>query len=105
MNQVVISGKIYGDIIHEYNDSVSTTRFKILNQRYSQGANTMLKTIVWCRCTGALADYVNTELYEGCNIIVTGFIQYLSYVVNNVKIDRLVIFCNTVSILEQEEYT
>lgn len=105
MNQVVISGKIYGDIIHEYNDSVSTTRFKILNQRYSPNSGTMLKTIVWCRCTGALADYVNTELYEGCNIIVTGFIQYLTYVVNNTKIDRLVIYCNTVSILEQEEYT
>lgn len=105
MNQVVISGKIYGDINHEYNDSVSTTKFKILNQRYSPNGGTMLKTIVWCRCTGALADYVNTELYEGCNIIVTGFIQYLTYVVNNTKIDRLMIYCNTVSILEQEEYT
>lgn len=105
MNQVVISGKIYGDINHEYNNSVSTTKFKILNQKYSPSSSTMMKTIVWCRCTGALADYVNTELYEGCNIIVTGFIQYLTYVVNNTKIDRLVIYCNTVSILEQEEYT
>lgn len=105
MNQVVISGKISGDILHEYNDTVSTTKFKILNQRYSPGSNTMLKTMVWCRCTGALADYVNTELYEGCNIIVTGYIQYITYVVGGTKIDRLVIHCNTVSILEQEEYT
>lgn len=105
MNQVVISGKITGDINHEYNGDVSTVKFKILNQKYSYNSNKKISTIVWCRCTGALADYVNTELYEGCDIIVTGYIQYLSYVVNNVKIDRLVIYCNTVSILEQEEYS
>jgi single-stranded DNA-binding protein len=104
MNQVVISGKIYGDINHSYDESVSVTKFKIINQHYSDRRNTMLKTIVDCRCTGALADYVNSELYTGCNIIVTGFIQYISYVVNNTKIDRLVIYCSTVSRLEQEEY-
>lgn len=104
MNQVVISGKISGDIIHEYNDSVSTTKFKILNQRYSPGSGVMMKTYIWCRCTGALADYVQNEMFEGCDILITGYIQYISYVVNNTKIDRLVIHCNTVTRLEQEEY-
>ena len=105
MNQVYISGKIVGDILHEYKDNVSVTKFKLQNQRYSPNSNIMLKTIIWCRCTGALADYVNSELYEGCEVICTGFIQYIKYVTNNVSIDRMYVCCNTVSKLEQEEYT
>lgn len=105
MNQVVISGKISGNITHEYVNDTSVTKFTLLNMAYSNNRNTMLKTYVRCRCTGALADYVNNELYEGCNVICTGRIQFIRNIVNNTSIDRMYILCNTVSILEQEEYS
>jgi single-stranded DNA-binding protein len=105
MNQVIISGKISGDIDCDYDKQMTTAKFKLLNMVYSNSKSTMIKTIVRCICYGAVAEYVNNELYDGCNVICTGRIQYRRYISNNTPIDILYIMCNTVSILEQEEYS
>ena len=105
MNTVIISGKIYGDIYYEYTNDVSITKFKICNQKYNGTKGIMDRHIIRCICKGALADYVNTELYEGCNIIITGYISSKVFDVNNTKVDRTYLYCNTVSVLEQEEYS
>ena len=105
MNQVIISGKITGDINCELDKNVTTTKFKLLNMVYSPNRSSMIKTIVRCITYGALAEYVNNELYEGCNVICTGRIQYRRYLSNNTAIDLMYVMCNTVSILEQEEYS
>ena len=105
MNQVIISGKITGDINCELDKNTTTTKFKLLNMVYSHNRSSMIKTIVRCITYGALADYVNNELYEGCNVICTGRIQYRRYLNNNTAIDLMYVMCNTVSILEQEEYS
>lgn len=105
MNQVIISGKIVGQIVSELDKELTTCKFKLNNQVYSPGKSSMVKTIVRCICYGALAEYVNNELYEGCNVIITGRIQYRRYISNNTPIDIMYVACNTVSILEQEEYS
>jgi single-stranded DNA-binding protein len=105
MNQVIISGKITGDINCELDKNATTTKFKLLNMVYSPNRSSMIKTIVRCITYGALAEYVNNELYEGCNIICTGRIQYRRYISNNTTVDMMYVMCNTVSILEQEEYS
>jgi single-stranded DNA-binding protein len=105
MNTVIISGKISGEITCEYDKHTTTTKFKLLNQVYSGVKSSMLKTIVRCICYGAVAEYVQNELYDGCNVICTGRIQYRRYISNNQPIDIMYVCCNTVSILEQEEYS
>lgn len=105
MNSVVISGKIYGMINHEYDNDLSVTNFTLLNQKYSPHKSTMIKNMIKCRCVGALADYVNTELYEGCNVICTGYLQFKMNPVGKGFMEKCYVVCNTVSILEQEEYT
>ena len=105
MNNVVISGKVYGIISHEYDNDISTTNFALLNQVYSFNKGAMVKNIIRCRCTGAVADYVNTELYEGCNVICTGWLQYKMNPVGKGFVEKCYVMCNTVSILEQEEYS
>lgn len=105
MNTVIISGKITGDINCELDKNTTTTKFKLLNMVYSPNRSSMIKTIVRCITYGALAEYVNNELYEGCNVICTGRIQYRRFISNNQPIDIMYVSCNTVSILEQEEYS
>ena len=105
MNQVIISGNITGDINCELDKNTTTTKFKLLNMVYSPNRSSMIKTIVRCITYGALAEYVNNELYEGCNVICTGRIQYRRYISKNTAVDMMYIMCNTVSILEQEEYS
>ena len=104
MNQVIISGKIQ-TITSELDKNTTTTKFKLLNMVYSPNRSSMIKTIVRCITYGALAEYVNNELYEGCNVICTGRIQYRRYISNNTALDLMYVSCNTVSILEQEEYS
>lgn len=105
MNYCVVSGTIVGDIDSELNKEMSCTKFNIKNLYYKPNKSSTEKAIIRCICYGALADYVYNELYEGANIIVTGRVLNRHYVSNGVHLDRLYIGCNTVSILEQEEYS
>lgn len=105
MNMCVVSGKIIGDIYTELRDGLKCCKFNINNLYYKPALNATEKTIIRCICYGALADYVDYELYEGANIIITGRVLNRHYIVNNTHIDRLYIGCNTISTLEQEEYT
>ena len=104
MNTVIISGQIQ-TINAELDKNTTTCKFKLLNQVYSGNKSCMVKTIVRCICYGALAEYVNNELYEGCNVICTGRIQYRRFISNNQPIDIMYVACNTVSVLDQEEYS
>ena len=105
MNYVVISGQIVGDIDTELNKEMSCTKFNIKNIYYKPTTSTSEKTIIRCICYGALADYVYNELYEGANILVTGRVLNRHYITNGVHIDRLYVGCNTVTKIEQEEYS
>lgn len=105
MNYVVISGQIVGDIDTELNKEMSCTKFNVKNIYYKPTTSTSEKTIIRCICYGALADYVYNELYEGANILVTGRVLNRHYISNGVHIDRLYVGCNTVTKLEQEEYS
>lgn len=106
MNMCIVSGKIVGDIENSQNGTMSCTKFNIQNMRYKPTTSTMEKTIIRCVSYGALADYINNELYEGCNIVVTGNILNRRYYLDSTKsyIDRLYVGCSTVSRLDQEEY-
>jgi len=105
MNYVVISGQIVGDIDTKFNKEMSCTKFNVKNIYYKPTTSTSEKTIIRCICYGALADYVYNELYEGANILVTGRVLNRHYITNGVHIDRLYVGCNTVTKLEQEEYS
>lgn len=105
MNMCLVSGKIIGDIENSQSGEMSCTKFNIKNLYYKPNKSANEKAIIRCICYGALADYVYNELYEGANILVTGRVLNRHYVSNGVHLDRLYIGCNTVSILEQEEYS
>ena len=105
MNYAVISGKIVGDIVSDIDRDMSCCTFNIQNLYYAQTKSATDKTIIRCICYGALADYVYHELYEGANVLVTGRVLNRHYVANNTSINRLYIGCNTVTRLEQEEYS
>lgn len=104
MNYCVVSGQIVGNINNELNNNMSCCKFNIKNLYYKPNISANEKTIIRCICYGSLADYVNNELYEGANILVTGRVLSRHYIVNNTHIERLYIGCNTVTKLEQEEY-
>lgn len=105
MNYVVISGQIVGNIDTELNKEMSCTKFNVKNIYYKPTTSTSEKTIIRCICYGALADYVYNELYEGANVLVTGRVLNRHYITNGVHIDRLYVGCNTVTKIEQEEYS
>ena len=105
MNYCVISGQIVGDIDNELNNTMSCCKFNLKNLYYKPNVSATERTIIRCVCYGAVADYVINELYEGANVLVTGRVLSRHYVVNNTHIDRLYIGCNTVTRLEQEEYS
>lgn len=105
MNYCIVSGTIVGDIVNELDRELSCCKFNIKNLYYKPNVVASEKTIIRCICYGALADYVNNEMYEGANILVTGRVLNRHYVSNGTHIDRLYIGCNTVSLLEQEEYS
>lgn len=105
MNYCVVSGKILGDIEYSIAGEMTCTKFNIRNLYYAPNKSAQEKTIIRCVCYGAVADYVYNELFEGADIIVTGRILNRHYVSNGSTFNRLYIGCNTVSRLEQEEYT
>jgi len=105
MNHVVITGKITGSIIYELDRATPMCTFSVKNLYYKNNTSTQQATIIRCIAYGAVADYVGNELYEGCNVIVTGRVCYRRIEANNTAINQLYVGCNTVSILEQEEYT
>lgn len=104
MNYCVVSGKIVGEICFSTSDNMNKVTFNINNLYYSPNKSATEKTIIRCICYGALADYVNNELYEGANILVTGRVLSRFYKTEKTNINRLYIGCNTVTRLEQEEY-
>lgn len=104
MNHVVITGKITGNIVYELDRATSMCSFNVKNLYYKNNTSTQQVTIIRCIAYGAVADYVGNELYEGCNVIVTGRVCYRRIEANNTAINQLYVGCNTVSILEQEEY-
>lgn len=105
MNYCVVSGKIIGDIVSELDREMKCCKFNIKNLYYKPNVSANEKTIIRCICYGALAEYVYNEMYEGANVLVTGRVLNRHYVSNGVHIDRLYIGCNTVTRLEQEEYS
>lgn len=105
MNYCVISGKIVGEMDIELNKTTRNCKFKIKNLYYDGNKQVQVPTLVRCMCHGALADYVYNEMYEGCNVIVTGRIIYKKYLVGNQRFDKMYVSCTTVSKLEQEEYS
>lgn len=105
MNYCVISGKIASDIDIEYNKTTSVCKFTLKNTYFDNNKNVMVPTLVRCMCHGALADYVNAEMYCNCNVIITGRIIFKRFIVKGATIDKFYISCTTVSKLEQEEYS
>lgn len=104
MNHVVISGKIYGDIVHEYIGEISTTKFVLKNSYYAPAKSAKVITLVRCMCQGALADYVANEMYNDCSVIVTGRIAHKRWITKNTTLDMMYVVPFTISKLEQEEY-
>lgn len=106
MNSVVITGKIFSSIDYELNGEMVSCKFSVQNQTYTATRGKMDTTVVPCRATGALADYIYHEMYEGCNVIVTGVVRQSYYrLKNNVTRNIIYISCRTVSRLDQEDYT
>ena len=105
MNHVVITGKITGDIIYEQDRATSMCSFNVKNLYYRGNTSTQQAVIIRCIAYGAVADYVGNELYQSCNVIVTGRVCYRRIEIPNSVVNQLYVGCNTVSILEQEEYT
>lgn len=104
MNYCTISGTITGEICSTISEDMDKTTFNIKNLYYSPLTKATEKTIIRCICYGGLADYVNNELYEGANVLVTGRILSRFYKTEKTNVSRLYIGCNTVTKLEQEEY-
>jgi single-stranded DNA-binding protein len=105
MNYCVISGEIVGDIDSSFNGEMSCAKFNVKNIYYKPRLSSSERTIIRCVCYGALADYVSNELYEGANILITGRVLSRHFVKNGAHMDKVYVGCNTVSILEQEEYS
>jgi len=105
MNQVVISGKIVGEINSELKNEMKVCRFKLKNMYYIDKNSKQEITIIRCIAYGALAEYCYNELYEGANILITGRVLHRHYISNNQPIDLMYVGCNTVTKLEQEEYS
>lgn len=104
MNYVTISGKIVGDIVSELDKEMRCCKFKLKNLYYSPTKTATEVTIVRCIAYGGLAEYIYNEMYEGCDVVITGRVLHRHYVSNNTAIDVMYIGCNTVSKLEQGEY-
>lgn len=106
MNHCVVSGKIVGDIDKTIGDNGATIcKFNMANIYYKPKISASEKTILRCVSYGAVAEYVYNELYEGANIIVTGRILTRAYKVNNSTYHQTYIGCDTVSRLDQEDYS
>lgn len=104
MNLVVISGKIASEIEMGVEGEASRCKFKIKNQFYSSSKNAQLTTVIPCIAYGAVADYCYNELWEGCEVLVTGGLLFRRYLIDGKRYDRMYIRCNTISKLEQEVY-
>lgn len=105
MNYCVVSGKIIGDIISEMDKEMKCCKFKIKNLYYTPSKSANETTYIRCIAYGALAEYIYNEMWEGCNVLVTGRVLHRHYISNNQPIDLMYVGCNTVSKLEQEEYS
>lgn len=105
MNYCTVSGKLVGDIDSSYTNEMRCCKFNLKNIYYKPTTSTSEQTTIRCICYGALADYVVNELYDGASILVTGRILSRHYVVNGMHTDRVYVGCNTVTKLEQEEYS
>lgn len=106
MNQVTISGMISGDFDYTQNENgLNRLKFNLINQEYKPSTNTKETTYVKCISYGAVADYINNEMYDGAKVVVTGRLVHRRYYSNNTYFDKMYLNCYTVTRLEQEEYS
>ena len=106
MNHCVISGKISGDIDKTIGDNgMVTCKFNVANIHYKPKINASEKTLIRCVAYGALAEYVYNEMYDGANVLITGRILSRTYQVNNGLYRKTYVGCDTVSRLDQEDYS
>lgn len=107
MNTIVVSGKIASDILEDLNGELYCSKFKIKNMSYSPNRkyNNVETVMLPCIAYGNVARYVSTELYNGCDVLITGRILTRTYKVeSNKTVTKYYIGCNTVTKLEQELY-
>ena len=104
MNHITISGQVSGDIREELNKELYCCKFKLKNLYYNDKKSHLETIYIDCICYGNVARFVHTELYEGCNVLITGRILTRHYVVNGSGFYKYYIGCNTVTKLEQEDY-
>ena len=105
MNHITISGEISGDIREELNRELYCCKFKLKNLYYNDKKSHLETVYIDCICYGNVARYVSTELYIGCDVLITGRILTRTYKVeSNKTVTKYYIGCNTVTKLEQEMY-
>lgn len=106
MNQVTISGIIRGDFDYTIGDnSMRYLKFTLENQEFKPSTSTKEITFIKCISYGAVADYVNNEMYDGAKVVITGRLVHRRYYSNNTYFDKMYLNCYTVTRLEQEEYS
>ena len=71
---------------------------------YAYKKNNIETIYLDCICYGNVARYVYHELYEDCDVLITGRMLTRHYVVNGSGFYKYYIGCNTVTKLEQEDY-
>jgi len=103
MNYCVVSGKMF-DIEYSTSTTINCTKFTLKNNYFRTDKTSTETTNIRCIAYGALADYINSEMYDGCDVLVTGRVLNRHYITNNTHINKMYIGCNTVTRLEQEEY-
>lgn len=106
MNHVTISGMISGDFDYTTGDNnMRCLKFTLLNQEFKPSTSTKETTYIKCIAYGAVADYINSEMYDGAKVVVTGRLVHRRYLANNTHFDKMYLNCYTVTRLEQEEYS
>lgn len=106
MNNVVVSGNISGDFDYTTSDNgMKCLKFTLVNKEYKPSTSTIETTFIKCISYGAVAEYINSEMYDGAKVVVTGRLVHRRYHSNNTYFDKMYLNCYTVTRLEQEEYS
>lgn len=104
MNYCVITGNVSGNLQYEMGETERVCKFKVYNRVYKAHKGDVDTQIIPCRAYGNLAEYVNAEIYNNCEVLILGRIR-----VSTVKLgDKLkpifYVYCYAVTKLEQNEY-
>lgn len=106
MNHVAISGVIDGDFDYTQNENgLNRVKFTIINREYKPLSGVKETTYIKCIAYGGVADYINSEMYSGASVVVTGRLVHRRYFSNNTYFDKMYVNCHTLTRLEQEEYS